>query len=153
MSFQDNIKIDFKTALKVLLLFVKKNDLMMETTKEKIQKDLTMIFAEAFYKIAKYREKYKINLQKPELLRDVCFLSAAYIQKANPNSVIVYHAIIKACVAIVTIGAKKKFDDSFVRKLLKTRSSYMSQDNFLADIFYLQFKSHFRTKRISKPIK
>ncbi|NPA54816.1 MAG: hypothetical protein GXO40_00435 [Epsilonproteobacteria bacterium] len=136
----DDISFDFKSAILLLDEFLNLNKI----DKKLFSSHLQPAMIEATRRIYAYRKIHNVDMSKPELLRDVCFLGTClYELKPIPQY---YTTLVDICFFILSLE-NIHFQANFKTKIRK--SAYMfkcNQTNYiLSDAFYLFFKSHFRT--------
>ncbi len=131
-------------AMKIISIFLENE--YEEREKDIVRVQLEGAIQKAILKIGIYQRNFGIDMQNPELLRDVCFLGSCFLEQST-NNFRFYKAVVKACFAIVEIGTGKSVDENFVKKIMKAMSSYQCNSGvlFQTEAFYFTFKAHFRT--------
>lgn len=144
-KIHDGVNVDYRLALNHLnhYLFSKK---MSDDTKDHITIYIRNAIKNASLKIVNYKSKYRVNMEEPELLRDVVFIGASLIEINNIDRIRCYKNVVLACISLVEIRTNKRFNKDFVIKMLKAKASFECYEgtHFQAEAFYFVFKTHFR---------
>jgi len=138
---EQKVSLDFKSAIKHLSQFMEIREQERGVFTQKFQ----LANKVAVFKLLQYRQKYGVDMQKEELLRDVVFIGTSLVEASSSN-LRYYKSVVKACLAIVEIETGKSFEPEFANKLLKAMSAFQCNAgvHFSAEAFYFVFKSHFR---------
>jgi hypothetical protein len=117
---------------------------------DSVEKKLLVIHLElaiknARFRMSEYSAKYRVNMEKIELLRDVVFIGTSLIEQSSNNTKY-YKMLVKACMSLVEIDTKKKFEDEFIKKMLIAKPAFQCDKGryFQIEAFYFVFKTHFR---------
>ena len=137
----NRVTVDYVVAIEHLNKFLTINS----SEKKLLVMHLKMAIKNATYRMLKYRNKYGVDMEKMELLRDVVFLGTSLIQQSSNNTKY-YKGLVKACMSLVEIGTNKKFAEGFTNKMFRAMSAFQcSQGQYFQTVaFYFVFKAHFR---------
>jgi hypothetical protein len=137
----NRVTVDYVVAIEHLNKFLTINS----SEKKLLVMHLKMAIKNATYRMLKYRNKYGVDMEKMELLRDVVFLGTSLIQQSSNNTKY-YKGLVKACMSLVEIGTNKEFTEGFTNKMLRAMSAFQCSQGqyFQTEAFYFVFKAHFR---------
>lgn len=138
---EQKVSLDFEAAISHLSQFMQIREVEKEAFTQKFQQANKI----ATFKLLQYRQKYGVDMQKEELLRDVVFIGTSLVE-ASSNNLRFYKSVVKACLSIVEIETEKSFEIGFANKLLKAMNAFQCNSgvHFSAEAFYFVFKTHFR---------
>ena len=137
----NRVTVDYVAAIEHLNKFLTINS----SEKKLLVMHLKMAIKNATYRMLKYRNKYGVDMEKMELLRDVVFLGTSLIEQSSNNTKY-YKGLVKACMSLVEIGTNKEFTEGFTNKMFKAMSAFQcgQGEYFQTEAFYFVFKAHFR---------
>lgn len=148
-SYQDgpHITLDMEAAYSQLRRFIS-DDVHKKINDVGLFKESVKV---GLLKMTEYQRTISVNMEKEEILRDICFLAGGMIEKhvnTSNISVSIYKAMIAACFDIVEAKITGEFSKHFIEKIMRAYSIYWSNYTgrmvFNSTAVYLMFKSHLR---------
>jgi len=139
--------VDFSVAVKHPAYFI---DFPNPIARNTFKSELKNMIKNASILLVDYSRSVGVDMQKEELLRDVCFLGAVVSWRFNHQRWC-YDALVAACADIVEHATGRRYQDNFIKKLKKCGGYFTFKNGessssiaFATIPFYLLFKAAIR---------